>query len=184
MRIFHIATLADYEQARLSGAYRTSTLGRSLDDEGFIHASRQDQVATVFARVYSSVREPLVLLTIDTTRLSCEVREEQVGDDTYPHVYGPIDITAVVEARPLDRHGRPLALQALFVREMVLRMGLGVGCMALALVGAQVGGYLASPYGALGGAVAFLLLGLALSWAFLRRRDRRTRSATGALPHQ
>ena len=33
-----------------------------------------------------------MLLTIDPTRLTdAEVRVEPVGDDTYPHVYGPIN---------------------------------------------------------------------------------------------
>ena len=42
-RIFHIATVADWEAAQRSGSYTTSTLGRTLVEEGFIHASRADQ---------------------------------------------------------------------------------------------------------------------------------------------
>jgi uncharacterized protein (DUF952 family) len=43
MRIFHIATLADWKQAAESGSYTTSTLGRTLAEEGFIHAARHDR---------------------------------------------------------------------------------------------------------------------------------------------
>ena len=100
MRIFHIATAADWEQARTSGAYTTSTVGRSLEDEGFLHAARREQVDGVFQRYYRGIGEPLVLLTIDTDRLGVPWREDAVGAETYPHVYGPLNVDAVVSAEP------------------------------------------------------------------------------------
>ena len=104
--IFHIATARDWEAARRDGTYTTSTRGRTLADEGFIHASRPEQVQPVFRRWYADAGEPLVLLAIDPDRLGAEVRVEPVGDDTYPHVYGPIDPAAVVAVHPLDDEGR------------------------------------------------------------------------------
>ncbi|MGC4112127.1 MAG: DUF952 domain-containing protein [Nocardioides sp.] len=100
MRIFHIATLADWKEAETSGSYRTSTLGRTLDEEGFIHAAHDDQVPGVRDRYYAGVTEPLVVLEIETDLLDAEVREEQVGDEVYPHVYGPVPAAAVVAWRP------------------------------------------------------------------------------------
>ncbi len=38
-RLYHIATVPDWQQAQRDGEYRTSTRGRSLSEEGFIHAS-------------------------------------------------------------------------------------------------------------------------------------------------
>ena len=38
-RLYHIATVPDWEQAQRDGEYTTSTRGRSLSEEGFIHAS-------------------------------------------------------------------------------------------------------------------------------------------------
>lgn len=105
-QIFHIATVADWEAAQLDGAYTTSTRGLTLAEEGFIHASRLEQVQTVFDRYYADAGEPLALLVLDPDRLGAEVREEQVGDDTYPHVYGPIEPAAVVEVQALDANGR------------------------------------------------------------------------------
>ena len=117
-RIFHIATAADWRRTLESGTYTTSTIGRSLEEEGFIHASRRDQVQGVFDRYYRGAGEHLVLLTIDPSRLTdAEVRVEPVGDDTYPHVYGPIDRGAVVEVTPLDRRGRSETLMSLWDRE-------------------------------------------------------------------
>jgi uncharacterized protein (DUF952 family) len=45
VRIFHVATAADWQQARADGSYRTSTYGRSLARERFIHACRREQLA-------------------------------------------------------------------------------------------------------------------------------------------
>ena len=51
------------------GAYTTSTYGVTLEQEGFIHASRADQWEAVRERFYADVDEPLVLLEIDTDLL-------------------------------------------------------------------------------------------------------------------
>lgn len=100
--IFHVATAADWAAARRDGAYTTSTRGRTLAQEGFIHASRREQVQPVLERWYADVDEPLVLLVVDPDLLTAEVRVEPVGDDTYPHVYGPLDPAAVVAVHPID----------------------------------------------------------------------------------
>lgn len=104
MRIFHIATVADWEAARASGRYTTSTRGRTLAEEGFVHASRGDQWQAVRERWYADVTEPLVLLVVDPARLTSPVVDEPVpgSTETFPHVYGPIDVDAVVRTIPLD----------------------------------------------------------------------------------
>ena len=131
-RIFHIATAADWRRALDSGSYTTSTVGRSLEVEGFIHASRRDQVQGVFDRYYRGLGEPLVLLTIDTTRLGdAEVVVEPVGDDTYPHVYGPIARRAVVDVTPLSSRGAAETVTSLWVKGMATRMGIALAVMVL-----------------------------------------------------
>lgn len=100
MRIFHIATLADWKAAEDSGTYRTSTYGRSLRQEGFVHAAYHDQVPGVRDGKYADVTEPLVVLEIETDLLEAEVRDAQVGDETFPHVLGPIPTSAVAGWRP------------------------------------------------------------------------------------
>jgi uncharacterized protein (DUF952 family) len=102
MEIFHIATESDWARAQQSGAYTTSTRGRTLEDEGFLHAGRRDQVAGVFNRYYADADEPLVLLTIDTDRLDVPWQEDAVGDDTFPHIYGALSPAAVTQVLPLD----------------------------------------------------------------------------------
>jgi uncharacterized protein (DUF952 family) len=102
MEIFHIATVSDWGDAQQSGAYATSTRGRTLEDEGFLHAARREQVAGVFNRYYLDAGEPLVLLTIDTDLLDVPWREDQVGVDTFPHIYGTLSPAAVTRVLPLD----------------------------------------------------------------------------------
>ena len=93
-----MATAPDWQRALDRGSYTTSTLGRPLAEEGFIHASRSDQWEGVLARFYADVAEPLVLLEVETDRLTSPWRTEQLhgADQPYPHVYGPLDLDAVV----------------------------------------------------------------------------------------
>ena len=99
--IYHIATTADWEQARRDGCYTTSTRSRTLAEEGFIHASTAAQVPLVANAFYSGERD-LVLLVIDTGRVGPGIRYERVPGQAspYPHIYGPLNISAVIEARP------------------------------------------------------------------------------------
>jgi glutathione S-transferase len=101
--IYHLALARDWDAAQAVGRYAVSTLGRTLQEEGFIHASRADQWAGVRESFYAGVSEPLVLLVIDPARLTAEIREEPVPGltETFPHVYGPIEVEAVVEVRAL-----------------------------------------------------------------------------------
>ncbi len=98
----HLALVSDWEAAQRSGDYRISTLGRTLEEEGFIHASFADQVDGTARRFYGDVGEPLVLLAVDITRVRCEVKLEAPpgAPDAFPHLYGPIPLDAVVGVTP------------------------------------------------------------------------------------
>ncbi|WP_322756053.1 DUF952 domain-containing protein [Frankia sp. Cas3] len=102
-KIYHIAAAADWKHAKLHGEYRISTRGRSLDDQGFIHASESHQVAPVANMIYKGDRN-LLLLIIDVSRVTPEIRYEHVSGwkDPFPHIYGPLNVDAVVEAVPLE----------------------------------------------------------------------------------
>ncbi|HEX5293150.1 MAG TPA: DUF952 domain-containing protein [Streptosporangiaceae bacterium] len=107
--IYHITTGPDWEQARRDGAYRLSTRGVTLAQEGFIHASTARQVPLV-ANAYYRGDTGLVVLVIDTDLVEPEIRYEQPpgSDETFPHIYGPLSAAAVVRVRPLaaDASGR------------------------------------------------------------------------------
>jgi uncharacterized protein (DUF952 family) len=70
----------------------------SLADEGFIHCSYEHQIDAVLGRYYSGAAS-VVILTLDTDRLTSRfVEEPSTGGEIYPHIYGPIDRHAIVQA--------------------------------------------------------------------------------------
>jgi uncharacterized protein (DUF952 family) len=101
--IHHIALKDEWDDAVGAGEYRRSTRGLSLEEVGFIHCSTAAQVAGTLERFYGDEPSALVLLTIGVDLLAAEVRHEAVGDERFPHVYGPIEVAAVVEVQPLER---------------------------------------------------------------------------------
>jgi uncharacterized protein (DUF952 family) len=105
--IFHIALASDWEAAKVDGHYRVSTLGRTLDEEGFIHCSEdRAQALQVAGSFYAAVAEPLLLLAVDDARLDDVRRETPPGSgERFPHVYGPIPVGAVVTVAAFERDG-------------------------------------------------------------------------------
>ncbi len=102
MHIFHITTPDAWESARSAGSYTLSTRGVSLEQEGYIHCSEEHQVQGVRSRFYDDL-DDVLLLVVDTDLLTSPWRTEQLAgaDQPYPHVYGPINLDAVVEVRRL-----------------------------------------------------------------------------------
>jgi uncharacterized protein (DUF952 family) len=101
--LFHVALLSDWEAAQQAGHYRVSTLGRSLEDEGFLHASFDHQWPGVLNAYYAGLDAPLVLLEVDPDLLDVPVVVEtpEGADQAFPHLYGPLPFTAVVAVRPV-----------------------------------------------------------------------------------
>lgn len=101
--IYHIATEAGWEAARAAG----EVVAESLATEGFVHCSRQGQLLAVAERFFAG-QSGLVALAIDEAGVAPWLVNEGpsgVGDpfakDVFPHVYGPIPLSAVVTASPL-----------------------------------------------------------------------------------
>jgi uncharacterized protein (DUF952 family) len=100
--IYHIAIGSDWARAQRDGQYTMSTRGVTLEEQGFIHASTAEQVAAVANLFYRGLTDLLVLV-IDTERVGPEIRYEQVpgSDAPFPHIYGALNVDAVVGTRPL-----------------------------------------------------------------------------------
>lgn len=99
MKIFHLALPEQWAAAVEAGEYRVSTRGATLEQVGFIHCSRPEQVQGVHGRFYADLTD-LLLLTIDTDRLISPWQLDEVAgaEQTFPHVYGPLNLDAVVDA--------------------------------------------------------------------------------------
>ncbi len=91
--IFHISTRESWKVARKDGVYR----GDTLLSEGYIHCSKEEQVPGVFEHMFKG-RKGLVLLCIDERKVKAEIKWESSGSgEVYPHIYGELNIDAVVK---------------------------------------------------------------------------------------
>ncbi len=123
--IYHLALTEEWQAGQRQGSYRRSTRGLSLEQVGFIHASRADQLAATYRRFYGDAG-PVTLLTIDPQRLTAPLRYEpapqgggdagsvgivmaggkesaeggEKGSELFPHIYGPLPLEAVLNAEP------------------------------------------------------------------------------------
>jgi uncharacterized protein (DUF952 family) len=98
--IYHIISPAEWE--RVGGVYSPA----SLMTEGFVHCSSKGQVERI-ANLFFADADALLVLCLDVAKLP-EVRDESPEGnpfcgETFPHVYGPIQRTAVVEVTSLRR---------------------------------------------------------------------------------
>jgi uncharacterized protein (DUF952 family) len=90
--ILHIVAHDAWMEAVRAGEYRAP----SLDTEGFIHCSYADQIVATAQRYYRG-QARLALLEIDPARLRSELRVEALGTpEPYPHIYGPLNLDAVI----------------------------------------------------------------------------------------
>ena len=92
--IYHLTTATEWKAAQEKGFYEAT----SLKAEGFIHCSEEHQVAGVLERYFAD-QDNLVKLVIDTAKLTSRYVQEWSPSirDTFPHIYGPINIDAVME---------------------------------------------------------------------------------------
>jgi uncharacterized protein (DUF952 family) len=98
--VLHITTRGAWEQARAAGSYEPS----SLEQEGFIHFSDPHQVAAV-AKARCAGVDDLVLLHVSTERLTAPLKYEAADGDSFPHLYGALNLDAVIEVTPLAADG-------------------------------------------------------------------------------
>jgi uncharacterized protein (DUF952 family) len=105
--IYHITSRRAWQEAQQRGEYRAD----SLESEGFIHCSTRTQVLPVAEKYYQGQQGNL-LLEIDPSRLTAELKWEPPAGggpppgvpegDLFPHIYGPINLDAVVKAYDLE----------------------------------------------------------------------------------
>jgi uncharacterized protein (DUF952 family) len=97
--IYHITTKQTWQEAIEKGAYTAP----SLAEEGFIHCSQESQIEGVLQRYYAGQYD-LVKLVVDTDKLNVKFIFEwsPSTSDTFPHVYGPINLDAVIEVKDIN----------------------------------------------------------------------------------
>jgi uncharacterized protein (DUF952 family) len=92
--ITHITEQDLWHKAKETGTY----VHKSLESDGFIHCSNLDQVIKVANYLFKG-QENLLLLYIDEKKVNSKIVYEDLynAGEKYPHIYGPLNIDAVVE---------------------------------------------------------------------------------------
>jgi uncharacterized protein len=102
-RIYHIALEKDFHRLSTGDKYTPA----SFEECGFVHCALRESVLQVANDYFGNVTERILLVCLDTSKLTAEVRYEaavpEPGAGTghlstaalFPHVYGSIDLAAV-----------------------------------------------------------------------------------------
>lgn len=96
--IYHITSEQAWHEAKAKGFYEAASLAK----EGFIHNSSKLQLPGVQQRYYKDATG-MIVLHIDEAKLTSPLKYELAPsiNEIFPHVYGPINIDAVVNTEPL-----------------------------------------------------------------------------------
>ncbi len=94
--LVHLCSRAAWQAAQDAGSYQPP----SLAAEGFIHLSLPDQILKVANTFYHGMQDA-VLLWIDPTCLQAALRWEAADADVFPHLYGALNLDAVVAVNVL-----------------------------------------------------------------------------------
>lgn len=97
-RLYKVLPQSEWRVAEADGVFR----GSGIDHiDGFIHLSSPEQVVETVEKHFAGQRD-LLLVAVGAQSLGATLRwERSRGDDLFPHVYGEIPLTAVVEVVPL-----------------------------------------------------------------------------------
>jgi uncharacterized protein (DUF952 family) len=96
--IYKICPAKLWATAEAAGIFRGSPV--DLED-GFIHFSTADQVAETAARHFSGAAD-LLLVAVEAGSLGPALRyEPSRGGALFPHLYGQLDLAAVLWIKPL-----------------------------------------------------------------------------------
>lgn len=98
--LFKICDSAIWREAEMAGVFTGA--GADLQD-GYVHFSTADQVEETAARHFAG-QEDLVIVAVDTAALGAAlVWEPARGAALFPHLYGPLPLSAVRWVKPLPR---------------------------------------------------------------------------------
>jgi len=90
--IYHITTAEHYHSFAGKDYYESP----ALHEEGFIHCSTEDQVSGILQRYFDG-QSNLFLLVIDAAKLKSRLKIEAASNgELFPHVYGPVNKSAIV----------------------------------------------------------------------------------------
>jgi uncharacterized protein (DUF952 family) len=102
MVIYHLVWESDWNRCAKEDRYEPD----SLRTEGFVHCTREPEKLLEVANTFFDEHrdEKLILLSIDEEAVTYEIRYEDPGvGHLFPHIYGPIEIAALICAEEMER---------------------------------------------------------------------------------
>jgi uncharacterized protein (DUF952 family) len=90
--LYHITTRDEWAEAEIQRVYQPPSLGT----EGYIHLSTDKQLLISANKFYRG-KTDLLVIAINEKRLDASLKYETADGDTYPHLYGPLNVDAVTE---------------------------------------------------------------------------------------
>jgi uncharacterized protein (DUF952 family) len=98
MVVYKIVATEEWAEAGAAGVFTGAAIDRA---DGFIHFSTAEQAPETAAKWFAG-RGDLSLVAIDGEALGEDLRwEPSRGGALFPHLYGPLPMSAVVWSRPL-----------------------------------------------------------------------------------
>jgi uncharacterized protein (DUF952 family) len=96
--IYKICPVLLWREAEKAGFFK----GAPIDiQDGYLHFSTEKQVRETAAKHFAG-RDDLLLIAIDADSLGMALRyEPSRGGDLFPHLYAPLDLSAVLWVKPL-----------------------------------------------------------------------------------
>jgi uncharacterized protein (DUF952 family) len=98
MIIFHITDSDSWKKNNEGDQY----FAPSLEQMGFIHCCLEDQIDFVLERWFPGVSD-LMLVSLESEKIQPKVVLENLegGETLFPHVYGPIQASAIASVKPI-----------------------------------------------------------------------------------
>jgi uncharacterized protein (DUF952 family) len=96
---YHLVPAPVWEERGGAATY----LPEAWEQDGFIHTTNGlDPLLEVANMFYTGDARPYMVLVLDTTRLTSELRYDDEAR-VYPHIYGPLNTDAVIGTLSVDR---------------------------------------------------------------------------------
>ena len=98
--IYHMLPEDGWLQQAENSTYVTET----LETEGFIHCTGEADLLVIVANnFYRAIDGHFVILCIVEEDIQARVQWDQVGFQCFPHIYGPLNLDAVMDVVPFPR---------------------------------------------------------------------------------
>jgi uncharacterized protein (DUF952 family) len=94
--IIHLCPREEWLQAHQRGEFQD----KSLLQDGFIHCSQIEHILDVANHYYQGIPD-LILLWIDPDQVASKIQWENADNTLFPHIYGPINLNAVISVTDL-----------------------------------------------------------------------------------